>query len=59
MYVHELGCMWGSLCECKHPQPSEVLDPLELELQAVVNHQIWLQETKLGSSAKAMTALNC
>lgn len=38
--------------ECS--QRSEVMDPLELELQAVVNHQTWILGTKLRSLAVSL-----
>lgn len=35
-----------------------MLDPHELELQAAVNHLMWVLEAKLGSSSIAVNALN-
>lgn len=34
---------------------AEVLDPLELQLEAVVGHLIWVLGTKPRSSARAVT----
>lgn len=34
------------------------LDPLELELQAIVSSLTWTLETELASSAKAVLTLN-
>jgi hypothetical protein len=37
---------------------SEMLEPLQLELQTAVGHQMWTLETKLGSSARTACAFN-
>lgn len=39
--------------EFRDPQRSEVLDPLEQEMQAVVSCQMWVLEAKPKSSTKA------
>lgn len=36
----------------------EASDFLELEFQAIVNHLIWVLGNKLGTSARAVHALN-
>lgn len=41
-----------------HRIQKRVLDPLELELQAVVSHVTWVQGTKLRASDRAVTAHN-
>lgn len=42
-----------------HRGEKRVLDPLELDLQATVSYPTWVLGTKLGSSAKATSTLNC
>lgn len=56
-------CICVCLCvvcalRCRCLERSEVSDPLELELQVVVNHAVWVLGTKLGSFARAVSALN-
>jgi hypothetical protein len=41
-----------------HRSQKRVLDPLELELQVVVSHPKWKLESELGSSARAVSALD-
>lgn len=41
-----------------HRDQKRVLDPLELELQVVVNHPKWKLESEPGSSARAVSALD-
>jgi hypothetical protein len=36
----------------------KVIDPRELEVQMVVSHLMWVLTTKLGSSGRAVNALN-
>lgn len=43
-----------SALECKSQKS---LDPLELDLHVVVSHLMWVLGTKLGSSARAVSAL--
>ena len=54
MFVGE--CRWACTHEHKCLQKLEerALDPLELELQAVVSHLLWLLEVKLLSCKSAM-----
>ena len=54
------GACGGGACEHKRcSQRSEALDPLELKLQAIVNHQTWVLGTKLRFFASVMHALTC
>lgn len=47
-------CVWLCVGICvgegKCPKRTEASDPLELELQAVVSHSVWLLGTKPGCS---------
>lgn len=40
-------------------KPEKASDSLELELQKVMNHPVWVLETKLGASGGAARAFNC
>lgn len=53
-------CMWvwAGICDRRYPQRSEVLDSLEVELQATVSHST-VPDTKLWFSAGAGCALGC
>lgn len=51
--------MYVSTHECKCQWLSELLAPLELELQVVVRHSVWVIETELGSSIRAASTVNC
>ena len=42
---------------CRCPQRPEGVRFLELELQVVVNHQMWVLRTKLGDSLRAICVL--
>lgn len=43
-------CVWVCAHECSARRDQKrALDPLELELQAVLNHLTWFQELNLGS----------
>ena len=42
-----------------HRSQKKISEPLELELQVVVSHPVWVLGTKLGSSARATNAFNC
>lgn len=51
-------------CVCVHVSAvlrwqKRVLDPPELELPAVVSPSRWVEGTELGSSVRAIGALNC
>lgn len=53
MYVYDCMCV----CVCTCGRLLDALDPLELELQAFVNHQVWVLWIELdGSSARAGSA---
>lgn len=43
--THEYRCLWGL---------EKVSDALQLELQGIVSHQVWMLETELRFSANAM-----
>lgn len=45
--------LYAGACRSRKGVP----DSPELELQAVVSHQIWVQETEFGSSARAVGTL--
>ena len=49
VYAHERSA---------HRGQEKAPDLLELELQMVVSHLVWVLEIELGSSARAMSALN-
>lgn len=52
--------MYIFLGMCKWVQVSEKSDPLELELEAVASHPVWVLGIKLGFSARTACALlNC
>jgi hypothetical protein len=51
VYVH----MHSDACRSQ----KKVLDPLELELQTVVNSWKWVLGTELKSSGRTASALNC
>lgn len=48
--------VWAGLCDCKYPQRSEALDPLEVLSQAVGSSPTVL-EVQLWSSARAAHSL--
>lgn len=54
-------CVWGTLYTsadvCR--EQKRVWDHPELELQVVVSHSTWVLETKLKSSIRTASALNC
>jgi hypothetical protein len=45
------------VCACRIQK--RMLDPLELELLVVVDHQIWVLGTEHRSSGRAVCAFNC
>jgi hypothetical protein len=45
--MHECSCLWRTL------------DALELELQDVVSHKMWILESKLGFAPKLLSQQNC
>lgn len=50
------------LCVCTWIQVSwrpKALDPLELEIQMVISHPLWVLRTKFKSSARAVPTLKC
>ena len=49
-------CTHVSASACRIQE--RVLDPLELELQAVVSHLMWVLRTELGSSPRVLCVLN-
>ena len=52
--------MYTCMCVCVHPKDvRQVLDPLELELQAIVSYLIWLSGNELGSSTRTVSRRNC
>lgn len=59
-YLVLIICICLCLCvsEHKYPQRAQALDPLELELQVVVNHLMRVLGPKLLSSARAVRAFN-
>lgn len=62
-YLFIFMCMCVSLCVCHIPVGSyqgqkRVLDPLEPELQAVMNHLLWVLGTFTVSSARAASTVN-
>lgn len=44
--------------KCGSPEKSEVLDPLELEVQATRSHQTWVLETEIWSSEPSLQTPN-
>lgn len=38
---------------------ASLIPSLELELQVIMSHSVWVLESKLGSSARAVQILNC
>lgn len=51
-----VGCVY--ICECSaHGEQKRTFDPVELELQVVVSHPMWVLGTRLGSSSRAVCAL--
>ena len=57
MCLHEF--MYSMCVEMTLKATKGFLDPLELELQTVVNYQLWVLENKLESSGIAASALTC
>lgn len=47
-----------TVCVQEHTGQEKLLDPLEVELQVVVNGPVWVLETKLGSSGRRSSTLD-
>lgn len=59
VYVCVCFFVWVCTCESRCLQrPEEVLNPLELELQAVLRDLMWIIGAELGSSRRAGRTLN-
>lgn len=61
MFLFELRvCVCGHVLQSTdaHRDRKRVSYPLELELQAIVSHLVWVQGTELESFAGAVAALN-
>lgn len=52
MYMRVCVCMCGVLSVGAHQSQKRTSDPLELELQLVVNHPTWVLEVKPQSSTR-------
>jgi hypothetical protein len=58
MYVYV--CEWVFACELgTHVRQKRVLDPLELEVEKVVNCLVWVLGDELNSSTKATSTFTC
>lgn len=55
IYVPVCLCM-VIMCVCAQRSQKRVLDPLELHLQVVVSHTMWVLGTELGSSTVSSLA---
>lgn len=58
------NCVYVSACDYVHASAAvqgcqSIHIPLELELQVVANHPIWVPGTEVRSSERAISALNC
>lgn len=51
-------CLWECICKLRCLWRPEVYDSLELWLKAVVSHWMWVLRVELGSSARAVGALD-
>jgi hypothetical protein len=52
-------CVCVCVCVQYPKRPEEGIDLLELQLQKLVTHLIWMLGAELGSSVRAVYALNC
>ena len=58
-YIYSVSSLYICTYECKCPQRTKVLDPLDLELSVVVSLMMYRGlETTLGSLGRASSALN-
>lgn len=50
-------CVWVCAPGCGYLQSLELTDPLELDVQVIVNYLVWMLGIKLESSGRAVQAL--
>lgn len=50
MYLCVSACMYTHVCGCGGENKKKVLDLLQLELQVIVSHLIWLLDAELWPS---------
>lgn len=52
-------CLCAWMCKGFQRAEGRDVESPELELQAIEGHRIWMLGTKLGSSARTKSALDC
>ena len=60
IYIHFKLCTLGRCASVSaHSSQKRASDPRELEIQEVLSQLMWVIKTKLLSSARTRSALNC